>query len=193
MIEFMTQYGLVAMFLFIILEYACLPLPSEVILPLSGAMVLTSGDSIMLAILISIMAGLIGSMICYSIGYTGGNAVIDRMMKKYPSTRKGIESTRQFYAKYATCSVGLGRVIPLFRTYISFIAGITKQRVSTFLLASTLGIAVWNTLLMGLGYWLADEWKNVMGYYDSGKWILLLLGCAVIGLLILKKSRQKEA
>ena len=191
--EFITQYGLIAMFLLIALEYACLPLPSEVVLPLSGALAVTSGKPLMLVIVISVVAGLLGSMICYSIGYSGGNLVLDKLMHRYPSTKKGIESTRQFYAKYATYSVGLGRVIPLFRTYISFIAGITKQRVSTFLLASTLGIAVWNTLLMGLGYWLADEWKNVMGYYDSGKWILLLLGCAAIGLLILKKSRQKEA
>lgn len=192
-VEFMTQYGLIAMFIFIILEYACLPLPSEVILPLAGAMVLANGDSIVLAIMISIVAGLIGSMICYSIGYTGGNAVIERMMKKYPSTRKGIESTRQFYERYATYSVGVGRVIPLFRTYISFIAGITKQRMGSFLLASMIGITVWNTLLMGLGYWLADEWKNVMGYYDQGKWFILLIACAGILLLIFKKTRKREA
>lgn len=189
--EFMTQYGLVAMFLFIILEYACLPLPSEVILPLAGAIVLTSGHSIVLAIFISVIAGLIGSMICYQIGYLGGNAVIERLIKKYPSMKKGIESTRQFYERYAMYSVGIGRVIPLFRTYISFVAGMMKQRVSTFLIASTFGITVWNTLLMGLGYWLADEWQQVMEYYDMGKYILLLLVCLLIGGRMIKKTRRK--
>ncbi|MBP3909688.1 MAG: DedA family protein, partial [Turicibacter sp.] len=74
-IDFITQYGLIAMFLFIALEYACLPLPSEVVLPLSGAMAVSSGRPLVLVIIISVVAGLLGSMICYSIGYSGGNAV----------------------------------------------------------------------------------------------------------------------
>ena len=68
-IDFITQYGLIAMFLFIALEYACLPLPSEVVLPLSGAMAVSSGRPLVLVIIISVVAGLLGSMICYSIGY----------------------------------------------------------------------------------------------------------------------------
>lgn len=190
--EFMGQYGLIAMFIFIILEYACLPLPSEVILPLAGAMAVASGDSLVVVILISIVAGLIGSMICYSIGYSGGNAVLEQLMKKFPKTRKGIESTRQFYQRYATYSVGFGRVVPLFRTYISFMAGITKQTLRSFLFASALGIMVWNTLLISLGYWLADSWEIVMGYYDQGKWVILLLALVAVGVLFLKRNRQKE-
>ena len=190
--EFMAQYGLIAMFLFIILEYACLPLPSEVILPLAGAMAVANGDSLVLVIIISIVAGLIGSMICYSIGYSGGNAVLDQLMKKFPNTRKGIESTRQFYQRYATYSVGFGRVVPLFRTYISFMAGITKQSLRSFLFASTLGIMVWNILLISIGYWLADSWQMILGYYDQGKWIIFILALVAIGIVFFKRYRQKE-
>ena len=86
--EFITQYGLIAMFLLIALEYACLPLPSEVVLPLSGALAVTSGKPLMLVIVISVVAGLLGSMICYSIGYSGGNLVLDKLMHRYPSTKK---------------------------------------------------------------------------------------------------------
>lgn len=189
--ELMAQYGLLAMFVLISLEYACLPLPSEVILPLAGAMALASGNSILLAIVVSIAAGLVGSMICYQIGYFGGNAVIDRLIKKYPSMKKGMESTRQFYDRYAIYSVGIGRVIPLFRTYISFVAGMMKQRMSSFLMASILGIMLWNTLLMGLGYWLADEWAQIMKYYDMGKPILLFVGILLVGVLVIKKMRCK--
>lgn len=185
--EFMGQYGLIAMFIFIILEYACLPLPSEVILPLAGAMAVASGDSLVLVIFISIVAGLIGSMICYSIGYSGGNAVLEQIMRKFPKTRKGIESTREFYQRYATYSVGFGRVVPLFRTYISFMAGITKQSRRSFLFASALGIMVWNTLLISLGYWLADSWTVIMSYYDKGKWVIFLLAILFVGVLIFKK------
>lgn len=185
--EFMGQYGLIAMFIFIILEYACLPLPSEVILPLAGAMAVASGDSLVLVIFISIVAGLIGSMICYSIGYSGGNAVLEQIMRKFPKTRKGIESTREFYQRYATYSVGFGRVVPLFRTYISFMAGITKQSRRSFLFASALGIMVWNTLLISLGYWLADSWTVIMNYYDKGKWVIFLLAILFVGVLIFKK------
>lgn len=192
MIEFITQYGLIAMFIFIALEYACLPLPSEVVLPLSGALAVSSGRPLVLVIIISVVAGLLGSMICYSIGYSGGNAVLDKMMYRYPSTKKGIESTRRFYRQYATISVGIGRVIPLFRTYISFMAGITKQKVSVFLLASSFGILVWNSVLITLGYWLADRWTEVMAYYDQGKWVVFLLAIIVMILIGFKKLRQEN-
>lgn len=193
MIDFIMQYGLIAMFLFIALEYACLPLPSEVVLPLSGAMAVSSGRPLVLVIIISVIAGLLGSMVCYSIGYGGGNAVLDKMMQRYPSTRKGINSTRRFYGQYATMSVGIGRVIPLFRTYISFMAGITKQKLSSFLLASTVGILIWNSILITLGYWLADRWTDVMGYYDQGKWFIFGGAIVVISFIVLKKLRQRKA
>ena len=191
-IDFITQYGLIAMFLFIALEYACLPLPSEVVLPLSGAMAVSSGRPLVLVIIISVVAGLLGSMLCYSIGYSGGNAVLDKIMNDYPKSRKGIESTRRFYRQYATISVGIGRIIPLFRTYISFMAGITKQNLSTFLLASSLGILVWNSILITLGYWLAERWTDVMGYYDQGKWFILGGAVVVIAFVGLKKLRQRK-
>ncbi|MDE5978019.1 MAG: DedA family protein [Turicibacter sp.] len=191
-IEFITQYGMIAMFLFIALEYACLPLPSEVILPLSGAMAISSGKPLSLVIIISVIAGLLGSMICYSIGYSGGNAVLDRFMKRYPSTRKGIESTRRFYRKYAMISVGVGRLIPLFRTYISFMAGITKQHVTFFLLASSVGILVWNSLLITMGYLLAEQWTSIMAYYNQVKWFILGSAIVVVSLIGLKKLRQRK-
>lgn len=192
-IEFITQYGLIAMFLLIALEYACFPLPSEVVLPLSGALAVASGKPLMLVIIISVVAGLIGSMICYSIGYSGGNLVLDKLMNRYPSTKKGIESTRRFYQQYANISVGIGRVIPLFRTYISFIAGITKQTLSSFLFASMLGILIWNTALITLGYWLADRWQLVIGYYEQGKWMLLIGAILVMGMTLFYKLYQKKA
>ena len=89
-IDFIAQYGLIAMFLFIACEYACLPLPSEVVLPLSGAMAVSSGRPLLLVIFISVVAGLLGSMICYSIGYSGGSRVLEFMKHRYPSTKRGI-------------------------------------------------------------------------------------------------------
>lgn len=191
-IDFIIQYGLIAMFLLIACEYACLPLPSEVVLPLSGAMAVSSGRPLLLVIVISVVAGLIGSMICYSIGYSGGTRVLETLKRRYPKTKKGIESTQAFYGRYATISVAIGRVIPLFRTYISFMAGITKQSVTTFLLASSVGIFAWNSILITLGYVLADRWRGVMSYYDTGKWFILIGAMLLIGGLVLKKGHERK-
>ena len=60
-------------------------------------------------------------------------------------------------------------------------AGITKQSVTTFILASSIGIFAWNSLLITLGYVLADRWREVMGYYDKGKWFILLGFGLIIG------------
>ena len=180
------------MFLLIACEYACLPLPSEVVLPLSGAMAVSSGRPLLLVIVISVVAGLMGSMICYSIGYSGGTRVLETLKCRYPKTKKGIESTQAFYSRYATISVAIGRVNPLFRTYISFMAGITKQSVTTFLLASSVGIFAWNSILITLGYVLADRWREVMSYYDTGKWFILIGAMLLIGGLVLKKGHERR-
>ena len=106
-IDFITQYGLIAMFIFIALEYACLPLPSEVVLPLSGALAVSSGRPLVLVIIISVVAGPLGSMICYSIGYSGGNAALDKIMHLIRQLKKELSQHVVFIVSMQRCQLEL--------------------------------------------------------------------------------------
>ncbi len=177
------EYGLIAMFILILIEYACFPVSSEIVLPFSGAVASYQHISFFIIIIVSVIAGLLGTSICYVIGRTGGLPLINRIKKRFPSTQKGLDSSFERFDKYGTWAVCIGRVIPICRTYIAFISGVTKQRYPVFLSASAIGITVWNIILIGLGYTLRENWKVVGEYYSRYKVVIMPL--FIIGILFL--------
>lgn len=178
------EYGLLAMFFLILIEYACFPISSEIVLPFSGAVASYQGTSFIVIILVSVIAGLLGTSVCYVIGRIGGQPLINRIKKRFPASQKGLDNSFQKFDKYGSIAVCVGRVIPICRTYIAFVSGVTKQRYVVFLSSSAMGITVWNIILIGLGYTLRENWKLVGEYYSRYKYVITpLLVLAVILLL----------
>lgn len=184
------SYGLIAVFVLIMLEYACFPVPSEIVLPLAGAYAAVYGVPFLEILLISVTAGICGCLICYLIGYYGGVALLDRITLRFSGTSAGIEASRQWFDQYGSISVVIGRVLPLCRTYISFIAGLSRQRVLKFTALSAMGITVWNLVLVGLGYKLAAHWDIIARYARQYTYILLPFVLLLIVFIILKIKKS---
>lgn len=188
-----SQYGLPAIFLFILLEYACFPVSSEIILPLSGLLAARQGLSFPLLILFSTLAGLIGSMITYLIGRCGGSPLLERIMKKFPSMKKPILSSYRFFGNHGRSAIFISRLVPLCRTYIGFVAGAMKQSCSSYILYSCFGILLWNTVLTGLGYYFYQYKGTFFSYFNRYKHWIFWGGLILLALLIwhnLKKCRD---
>jgi membrane protein DedA with SNARE-associated domain len=194
-IDLITEYGLSAMFTIILLEYACFPISSEIILPFSGAVASMNRISFLVILPLSVLAGLIGTGICYAFGWFGGNASLHAIKKRFPKAEKGIDSAYDKFNRYGSPAVCLGRVIPLIRTYIAFIAGSARLHPITYFGASAIGITVWNTLLLGLGYTLRENYKQVGIYYARYKQnlipVFLLFATAVL-LSFMIRTYQKN-
>ena len=187
------NYGLIAIFIVIALEYACFPVPSELVLPLSGAVAAQGKFNFWAVYLLSIAAGLVGSWLCYGIGRYGGVPILQKIERKFPKFGGGIQIAKGKFEKYSTLSVGICRVVPLCRTYISFVAGLAQQNLLTFTLASGLGISIWNAILVGLGYLLSANWRLVMVYYDKYKFLMLgAFVLAVVAYILLKRYFGKK-
>ena len=195
MIHIVESYGFFAVFVLILLEYACFPLPSEVILPLAGAMAAGSGWAFFPVLGWSVAAGVAGSLLCYGVGFFGGRPLLEAWKRRFPKTRRGLEASQATYERYAILSVGVGRLIPLCRTYISLIAGISRQRLPGYLLSTAAGVTVWNLVLIGLGYFFTENSNIVSKYYEQYKIFLLpcLLAAVafVVGRLLWKRRRVK--
>lgn len=196
-INFIETYGIIAITAIIALEYACFPVPSELVLPLSGAVAAQGKVNFFAVYFCSIAAGLIGSFICYAIGRYGGVPLLKKIEKKFPKFGNGILIAKQKFEKYSTVSVGICRVVPLCRTYISFIAGIVQQNILVFTGVSAIGISIWNAILVGLGYMLSANWQIVMEYYNRYKLLALILFVVLVAAYLLikryfDKKQEKE-
>ena len=191
-----NDYGLIAMFLIIMLEYACFPVSSEIVLPFSGAFASANNINYFVLLPLSIIAGLIGTGFCFFVGWYGGGAILQAIIKKFPKSQKGLNAANDKFIKNGAAAVCLGRVIPLIRTYIALIAGASKLNPVTYFAASALGITVWNTLLIGLGYILHENYQFVSVYYQRYKHnlapVAVICLVALVFNFIYKKSKNNK-
>lgn len=183
------QYGLISIFLIVMLEYANFPLPSEVVLPFIGIMVSKGNIDFGLALTISIIGGIVGSTINYLLGLYFGKPILKYMMKKYPKTRYSIKSSMGWMNKYGKISVMLARGIPVARTIISIPAGINKMNINIFVLYSTIGISLWNTILIFLGYILGDNLSNIAYLIKNYS---LIVGIVLVSVIVIIYSKKRK-
>ncbi|MBP3578380.1 MAG: DedA family protein [Lachnospiraceae bacterium] len=188
----LKKYGLLGLCLMILLEYACFPISSEIVLPFCGAFAKSYDISFFLLIPGSVLAGLLGTSFCYAVGRIGGTRVLTFLKTRFPKMEKGITASEEKMERYGALAVCFGRVIPLCRTYIAFIAGSMKQPYRQFLTYSFFGITVWNCILISLGYLLKSNWNEVQRYYEEYKLILVATAVLLVLLFIFRKLFRKQ-
>lgn len=197
-INLISNTGYPGVFLVTLVEYSCFffPVPSEVTLPFIGYLASIKSFSLFGAITIASLAGIIGSLICYFIGYFGGNPFLHFIEKKYKSTVKPINSSKKWFDKYGKFSILFGRLLPVVKSFISFPAGIAKMNIFTFIIYSSIGIIVWNTILISLGFILGSNWNMVEKFISEYKIIVgivfLILLSYFIYIKFIKKRRSSK-
>ncbi len=138
----------------ILLEYTCFPIFSEILLPFCGIISSLNNISFLNVFSLSLVAGIFGALICYAIGYLGGYKFINIISGRFPVVEEKLNKSFVFFNKYGSITICIGRLFPLVRTYISFVAGITRQNLVKYMIFSTLGIGLWNFILIWFGYQL---------------------------------------
>ena len=186
-------FGYPGIFLAVFLEYACLPLPSEVLLPFIGLLASYDNFSFMGVIIISTVAGLLGSTLCYTIGYFGGSPIINWLCSKSSGAKKSFNKLDLFLDKYGKPAVFLSRLLPLTRTYISLAVGAVKMSYSQFILYSFGGITIWNIVLISLGYFLGENTdliEKILKDYSIVAITILVIGFGFLVYKFMKKRKK---
>lgn len=157
LIQYFTQYGAGAIFVIVLLEYMNLPgFPAGVIMPLAGVWAAHGNINFIVALLITIAAGLMGSWILYLLGYKGGELFLNKYLKRFPGHREAIEKNFEMLRKKGSLGVFISKLIPMVRTLISIPAGVLKMDFLQYTISSALGVALWNLVFVGAGYVLGD-------------------------------------
>jgi membrane protein DedA with SNARE-associated domain len=147
------------------IESACIPLPSEVVLPLGG--LLASEDKITLleANLAANIGSIIGSLIAYIVGYYGGRPFILKYGKYFFVSEKHFNKADKTFVKYGSAAVFFGRLLPVIRTFISLPAGISRMNLVKFIVYSLIGMIPWNFILIYLGFVLGNNYDTIVKPY----------------------------
>ncbi len=154
---YFADYGGIAIFVIVLLEYMNLPgFPAGVIMPLAGIWAAKGNINFFLALLITILAGLTGSLILYYLGYSGGELFLQKYLNKYPKQRPAIERKLAWVRQKGCIGIFVSKLIPMIRTLISIPAGVAKMNLMKYTVSSTLGIFVWNLVFVGAGYFFGD-------------------------------------
>lgn len=189
LIQITSEIGYIGVVTIVGLEYACFPMPSEIVLPFVGFLAASGRMSYIGVLIASTIAGILGSLVCYYIGYFGGKPVLDRIGDKIPSSRKSIFAAKGTFDKYDKISVMIARVLPLARTYISIPAGIARMNVFKFIFFSSIGIIIWNTVLISLGYYLGSNWMMVEQLMKKYTLFIGLLVLVLTAIYFIKKRK----
>ena len=181
------------------IESSFIPFPSEVVVP-PAAYKAASGDSdlnVFLVVFFATVGANIGALINYYLAYFVGRPIV----YKFANSRFGhmclideakVQHAESYFDKHGALSTFVGRLIPAVRQLISIPAGLAKMKLSTFLLYTTLGAGIWNTILAAIGYYLQSVvpekqlMSTVSQYSHELGYVFIGLGILIVAYLIYK-------
>lgn len=163
------------------IESACVPLPSEIIMPFSGYLVHTGVFNLHYASLAGALGCAIGSAVAYYAGIWGGRPFLERYGRYVLIRKKDIDTADRWFSRYGEPIVFLSRLLPVIRTFISFPAGVARMHFWRFLLYSFLGSVPWCYFLTYVGMVLGRNWQTIRSYFHGADLIIgIALGLAFL-------------
>jgi membrane protein DedA with SNARE-associated domain len=172
---FVDQLGYGGTMLLMALESCNIPIPSEIILPYAGFLVSQGQMNLHLAALVGALGCLLGSMVSYWLGQKLGRPLLWKYGKWLLISHHEIEKADKFIARYGDLTYFFSRLMPVIRTFISFIAGVSRGNFLKFCLYTFLGSWIWSYLLVYIGMALGDHWDNIGPWWDKFQTTIILL------------------
>ncbi|MCW6508601.1 DedA family protein [Lichenifustis flavocetrariae] len=157
---FISATGHVGVAILMAIESACIPLPSEIIMPFAGYLASTGRFSLWALATAGAIGCNIGSAVAYEIGARGGRPAVERWGRRVLITRGDIDWTEQFFRRFGGITVFVCRLLPVVRTFIALPAGIARMPLLPFHLYTFVGSWIWCYLLAWIGASLGDQWDK---------------------------------
>jgi membrane protein DedA with SNARE-associated domain len=170
------------------------PIPSELVLPLAGFSASQGTFSLAGALAWTTLGSVAGAVIVYCLGKWLGRERTRALMAKIPLVKTSdFDRTEAWFTKHGTKAVFFGRMVPLFRSLISLPAGIERMPFWKFLSLTTLGSLIWNSLFVGAGYLLGDNWHIVGDYASLFQYLVLGLVAVAVIAFVVTRLRSKTS
>jgi membrane protein DedA with SNARE-associated domain len=193
------DYGYVAIFVLMVLESACIPIPSEVTMLFGGALASPGFAApgheldLVLVALVGTLGNLVGSWLAYGAGAAGGRPLVDRFGRYLLILPHEVDRAHVWFQRRGELTVFVSRLLPVIRTFISLPAGVARMPFWRFTVYTILGCLPWTFALAWLGYLLGENWEKVEAFLQPVAWAIVI--ALAIGLIwwVTRRYRKVRA
>lgn len=170
-LNFMENHGYIGTFFMILLENIFPPIPSEIILTFGGFMTTYTNLTVIGMTISATLGSVVGAALLYKIGHALNIKKFQSIIDKYGHILRlkvsDIEKTNLWFNKYGYITIFFCRMVPLIRSLISIPAGMTNMKFSLFVLYTSLGTLIWNSILIYTGSVLGSSWEDILIFMDA--------------------------
>jgi membrane protein DedA with SNARE-associated domain len=175
------------------IESACIPLPSEIIMPLAGWFLVDDrglgAQWLLLAAFCGALGNLLGSLAAYGVGAWGGRPFLLRYGRYVLISRHEVEQAERWFARYGDRAVFISRVLPVVRTFISLPAGVARMNLRRFIILTFVGSFPWSLGLAWAGFLLGENWERIREWMRPADIPILIILAALVAWYIYRRVR----
>lgn len=192
-VDFVGRGGYTGIFVLMALESACIPIPSEVTMPIGGLLAAEGRLSFFWVGMVGALANLAGSWAAYALGRGEGRKLLLRYGKYILIKPHDIERADRWFERYGDSAVFFSRLLPVVRTFISLPAGVARMPLLRFSVLTFLGCLPWSFALAWAGYLLGENWERILPYFEPISYAIAGLLFLIAGVWLVRRLRQKSA
>ncbi len=189
-----SDLGYIGIVILMFLESSFFPFPSEVVMIPAGYLSSTCSMNLLLVIICGTAGSVLGASFNYYLGYRLGRPLLIKYGKYIFLNEKNLLKVEKLFNEHGEIATFIGRLIPGVRQYISFPPGVTKMRFINFIIFTTIGAAIWVTILSLLGFFIGLNQMLVQRHLFQVTFILIALcfSVVIIYMIYQKKSKEKK-
>lgn len=156
------------------IESACIPLPSEIIMPFSGFLVFKGEMTLWGVALAGAVGCVVGSIPAYYLGMYGGRPLVEKYGKWVLISHHDLALADKWFANHGEITIFVGRLLPAVRTFIAFPAGIARMHMGKFIAYTFIGSLIWCWLLAYAGFKTGEHWESLKVYFHQFHHVLIV-------------------
>jgi len=194
--DVIEKLGYTGLALIIALENVFPPIPSEAVLPLAGFLTGQGRMNYFGAVVAATLGAVVGALVLYAIGYWFGDARLRWLVRHYGKflgvSEADLDKANAWFDQHEGLAVLICRVVPIVRSLISIPAGIRRMPLLPFIGYTALGAGVWNSILIGAGWALGDNWEAVEEYVGYLQYVVIVAVVAAVAYWFWKRNPFKS-
>jgi membrane protein DedA with SNARE-associated domain len=190
--DVISTMGYGGVVLLMAIESACIPLPSEIIMPFAGFLVFEGKMTLLGIALAGAIGCVVGSIPAYYLGMFGGRPMAEKYGKYVLISKKDLDWADNAFAKHGEIIIFIGRMLPAVRTFIAFPAGVAKMNMTKFCVYTFVGSFIWCYLLGYAGMKMGEHWEDLKVYFHEFHYVIIAAGVLFLVWYIRRHFKQAD-